>query len=180
MAILIVITCAYVALTCAKAFRCHPVSVAWQVAPSGTAKCIDIVIIHLASTPVNVQTDLVIMLLPVPVLTGLQLPRRQKIMLILTFTLATFDVIVCVIRIAFLEQALLRTAVENRIQGSPTPVDPDITSSESLAFMWSAVEVNIGIICACILALKPLVVRAFPHIFEVPRRKYDSGGPHLH
>ncbi|KAJ5167030.1 uncharacterized protein N7482_005811 [Penicillium canariense] len=98
-------------------------------------------------------------------------------MLILTFALATFDVIISVIRIAFLEQALLKKAVENRLYGSETPIaDLDITFSESRAFMWSAVEVNIGIVCACILTLKPLVVKIFPTILEGSRRKHDSGG----
>jgi hypothetical protein len=41
----------------------------------------------------------------------------------------------------------------------------------SLSFMWSAVEVNVGIICACIPTLKPL----FNEI--LPRLLHDSNDP---
>lgn len=175
--LIVVIACAYVALTCAKAFRCQPVSGAWQLAPGRPVKCIDIVVIHLASTPVNVYTDLAIILLPIPVLSSLQLPRQQKFILILTFALAAFDVVISVIRIAVLEQVLLKVAVENRLHGYETPASElDITYSESLAFMWSAVEVNIGIVCACIITLKPLVGKVYPKMLEDSRRKQSSGG----
>ncbi|OKL62446.1 hypothetical protein UA08_02573 [Talaromyces atroroseus] len=172
-----VIACAYVALTCAKVFRCQPVSGAWQLAPGRPVKCIDIVVIHLASTPVNLYTDLAIILLPIPVLSSLQLPRQQKFILILTFALAAFDVVISVIRTAVLEQVLLKAAVENRLHGYETPASKlDITYTESLAFMWSAVEVNIGIVCACIITLRPLVGKVFPKMLEDSRRKQSSGG----
>lgn len=175
--LIVVDTFAYVGLTCAKAFRCQPISAAWQLAPMRPVKCIDIVIIHLASTPVNVYTNLAIMLLPIPVLSSLRLPRRQKIILIFTFVLGAFDVIISIIRIIFLEQALLKNALKNRLYGSGTPLSGlDITYGESLAFMWSAVEVNIGIVCACIITLKPLVMKVFPTILESSRGKHGSGG----
>jgi fucose permease len=97
-------------------------------------------------------------------------------MLVLTFLLAAFDVIVCIVRIAFLQRALLRTTLRNRLQGSSIPVDSDITYGESSAFMWSAVEVNIGIVCACIITLKPLVARVFPGILEGSKRESTTVG----
>ena len=32
------------------------------------------------------------------------------------------------------------------------------------AVTWSTCEANVGIICACLMALKPLVLRVFPNI----------------
>jgi len=33
---------------------------------------------------------------------------------------------------------------------------------------WSSAEVNLGIVCACVPALKPLLVRWFPRIMDCP------------
>ena len=32
--------------------------------------------------------------------------------------------------------------------------------------MWSAIELNIAIICACLMVMKPLVSRLFPRLFS--------------
>ncbi|KAK4997497.1 hypothetical protein LTR60_007747, partial [Cryomyces antarcticus] len=39
------------------------------------------------------------------------------------------------------------------------------------AIAWSAIEANVGIICASLMALKPWVIRFFPRLLE------DSGPP---
>jgi hypothetical protein len=31
--------------------------------------------------------------------------------------------------------------------------------------MWSAVELNIAIVCACLMVMKPLISRLFPQLF---------------
>ena len=50
----------------------------------------------------------------------------------------------------------------------PLHVDTSLTHSgyASLSYMWTAVEVNMGIICACIPTLKPLIVRILPRMIH--------------
>lgn len=49
------------------------------------AKCIEIYTLTYTSAPINVITDLAILILPMPVLTSLRLPSKQKIILIMVF-----------------------------------------------------------------------------------------------
>jgi len=61
-----------------------------------------------------------------------------------------------------------------------------ITDDNINSAIWSAVEVNLGIICACLPTLKPLVSRCFPHLLLSNRKEltlttipYDYPGEQL-
>jgi fucose permease len=152
-----VVNVAGVVLTFLNAFQCSPVSAAYD--PTQTSnKCISITTLYLCSAPVNIITDLAILVLPIPVLTGMRLPQKQKTILVFTFTLGVFVTIVDVIRIYYLQQAVDNQVVAHQQLGTGT----DFAWNASTALMWSAVEVNVGIICACIPTLKPLIKRILP------------------
>ncbi|WWD18846.1 hypothetical protein CI109_103301 [Kwoniella shandongensis] len=141
-------------------FQCRPVHAAWSVQ---TGQCIDVVTVYLSSAPINILTDLAILLLPLPILTGLRMERRTKIVLVTTFIVGGFVTIVDVIRIAYLQNALKIEGVD--ISSSPVtshirPVN--FSYSVSFSLMWSAVEVSVGLMCCCVLVLKPLVMRIMP------------------
>jgi hypothetical protein len=104
-ATIFVVNAAGVALTMVNIFQCSPVSAAIWPHQMGTATCTDIVTIYLSSAPVNLITDIAIFLLPVPILTKLRLPRKQKIILIITFSFGVFTAVVDVIRVAYLQSA---------------------------------------------------------------------------
>src|ERR1700712_4155444 len=70
---LVVTNVAGIVLTFFNVFQCIPVSQVFE--PAG--KCIPLIELYLASVPVNVITDLAVLVLPIPVLTGIQLPRKQ-------------------------------------------------------------------------------------------------------
>ncbi|CAG8959700.1 hypothetical protein HYFRA_00001606 [Hymenoscyphus fraxineus] len=148
-------------LTFLNAFQCNPVSAAHDIHQTG-AKCMSIVTLYLCSAPVNIFTDLAILVLPIPVLTGMRLPSRQKTVLIVTFTLGVFVTIVDVIRIFYLQQSSDQLSTRKNTFGATT----DFSWYASTALLWSAVEVNVGIICACIPTLKPLVKRILPNILR--------------
>ena len=100
---LAVVIIAGVVLTFINAFQCSPPRAAYT--PNTPGRCISIVTLFLCSAPVNIITDLAILVLPIPVLTGMRLPQRQKTVLVLTFALGIFVTIVDVIRIYYLQQA---------------------------------------------------------------------------
>lgn len=148
-------------LTFLNAFRCHPPIAAYT--PNSNGTCISIVTLFLCSAPVNIITDLAILVLPIPVLTGMRLPQRQKTVLVFTFALGIFVTIVDVIRIYYLQQA--SDVVQDQITLTSTTqagYGPDFYYKASTPLMWSAVEVNVGIICACIPTLKPLIKQILP------------------
>jgi fucose permease len=147
-------------LTFINAFQCRPPRAAYDLSIKSQS-CMSILTIYLASVPINVGTDLAILILPLPILTGMRLPRRQKMILVFLFALGVFVIIVGVVRIYYLQ------LVAN---SSDTQGGVNITSSlgfsynASLAFLWSAVEVNVGIICACIPIVKPLIKLLWPRL----------------
>ncbi|KAG0646890.1 L-fucose permease [Hyphodiscus hymeniophilus] len=159
-----IVNIAGVVLTFLNAFQCSPVRAAYI--PNIPGKCLSIVTLYLCSAPVNIITDLVILVLPIPVLTGMRLPQRQKTVLVLTFGLGIFVTVVDVIRIYYLQQAVDSQDYAQGRLGTTL----DLSWSTSSALMWSAVEVNVGIICACIPTLKPLIKQILPSMIADPSR----------
>ncbi|EXJ86059.1 hypothetical protein A1O1_06428 [Capronia coronata CBS 617.96] len=160
------------ALTFYNIFQCRPVGAGYQYpTPLGRVKCTDIVTLYLSSAPVNIVTDIAVLFLPMPILTRMRLPRKQKIILVVTFSFGAFVAAVDVIRIAYLQTAALnRLKVVRGDGGTTTRVveQNDFSWYASLSFMWSAVEVCIGIICACVPSLKPLFSRFLPSFIRDP------------
>ena len=156
--ILAVVNISGVVLTFISAFQCRPVQAAYNLAIQDP-KCTSIETIYLASAPINVATDVAILVLPIPVLTTLPLPVRQKTVLVLTFLLGVFATVVDVARIYYVQ--LAATSLSD-LSSTKLTTSLEFSYNASLALLWSAVEVNVGIICACITTLRPLLKRLIP------------------
>lgn len=102
---LFVVNAAGLALTLVNVFQCHPVGAAVSYPLPPDAQCTDILTLYLCSSPVNIITDLAILFLPIPILTKMRLPRKQKIIIVITFSFGFFVAVVDVIRIAYLQNA---------------------------------------------------------------------------
>ncbi|KAL1878036.1 hypothetical protein VTK73DRAFT_8260 [Phialemonium thermophilum] len=96
----------------------------------------------------HIATDLIIVVLPIPVLVRVSLPVAPKLGLLAVFTLGFFVCIVSVLRLL----ALIR------IETSP-PLDPTYSAAELI--FWTTVETNAAISCACTVTLRPLALRLF-------------------
>ncbi|KAK4949775.1 hypothetical protein LTR10_011617 [Elasticomyces elasticus] len=156
------------ALTFYNIFQCRPVAAGFLYPTPSGAKCSDIVNLYLSSAPVNIITDIALLILPMPILTKMRLPRKQKIILVLTFSAGAFVTVVDVVRIAYLQDAALDRLKVVKGDGQPTRVveENDFSWYASPSFMWSAVEVCIGISCACVPSLKPLFLRFMPLLIK--------------
>ena len=172
IATLVVVNATGFALTILNITQCQPISDTFLQPLPEAAQCRDILSLYLSSTPVNIATDLAILFLPIPILTAMRLPKKQKRILVLVFLLGGFVTIVDVIRIAYLQQAAANRFAA--IGGAKTLSDAQLKIAErvdfawyaSLSFMWSSIEVNVGIICACIPTLRPLVARLTPRLIR--------------
>lgn len=165
IATLCVVNAAGLALTIVTIVQCNPVSAAYAWPQNTTAKCTDIITIYLSSAPANIITDLAILFLPMPILTSMRLPRKQKTILVVTFGFGIFVAVVDIVRIAYLQSAYtyrLNQIAHNYATTGRASDATDFSWYASFSFMWSAVEVNLGIMCACVPALKPLVSRFMP------------------
>jgi fucose permease len=164
------------AFTFLAIFQCRPIPAAYRYPVAEGARCTDIVTLYLSSAPVNIITDIAILLLPMPILTAMRLPKKQKIILVATFSAGAFVAVVDVVRLAYLQNAAsdrIHEAVTNSASSTTagTQGGNDFSWDASLSFMWSAVEVHLGILCACVPGLKPLFLRFLPQLVK------DAGDP---
>jgi hypothetical protein len=165
---LIVVDIAGIVLTFLTIFQCQPIYAAFSRA-SGT--CIDIVALYLSQAPVNILTDLAILLLPLPILTSLRMEFRQKVVLVTTFIAGGFVTVIDVVRIVYLQTALKEVrSIDSSATITATSPPPNFTYFASYSLMWSSVEVSIGIMCCCVLMLKPLVMRIMPTLLREKQR----------
>jgi fucose permease len=189
IATLVVVNVGGLALTILNILQCRPVSSAWASPVPDSAHCTNIVTIYLSSAPLNIITDIAILFLPMPILTSMRLPKKQKIILVITFGFGIFVAVVDVVRIAYLQDAqrnTLQAAEQNNTEsGNDQRNTGDFAWFSSLSFMWSTVEINLGIMCGCVPALKPLVRRFLPswvidHTIRDPNATHTSDEPVLH
>lgn len=88
--------------------------------------------------------------------------RKQKYVVVGTFCTGLFVAVVDVIRIAYLQTALYQQYRMMDENGTTRPTDFGYTASYS--YMWSAVEVNTGLICASVSYMQTLVM-TFDHSY---------------
>ncbi|KAI9170656.1 integral membrane protein [Paramyrothecium foliicola] len=136
IAIAVIITMAHIAFVCVFLFICIPISMQWD--SSVTGRCADTVTFYLTFSALTLVFDVVVMVIPFPVLLTSQIQKRKKIVLLGLFALGTFVTIIQIIRI-------------QTIKNLANYLD----SAKSIR--WSIVEVCIGIIIACIPTLAPLI-----------------------
>lgn len=72
-------------------FSCHPISYSWDNSLQ-SGKCIDFLAFWLFNASFNSATDLIVYILPIPVLRALQLPKKQMTILVSVFLLGALYV----------------------------------------------------------------------------------------
>ncbi|CAG8891141.1 unnamed protein product [Penicillium egyptiacum] len=175
---LFVVNAAGFALTLVNVFQCRPIGAVFLSPIPAHANCTDIVTLYLSSSPVNIITDIAILLLPMPLLTTMRLPFKQKIILVITFSFGFFVAVVDVVRIAFLQKAAISRSLEVKSIHIQNIGGVDFSWYASLSFMWSVVEVNLSIICGCVPSLKPLVTRLVPKLIRDTNDNTSTSSPH--
>ena len=60
-------------------FQCMPVSAAWTLQHSADAKCVKLSTVAISGASFNVLSEIVIFILPMPILRTLQLKARKKV-----------------------------------------------------------------------------------------------------
>ncbi|KAI2788218.1 hypothetical protein POX_e06231 [Penicillium oxalicum] len=97
---------------------------------------------YIGNAAANVVIDLLILLIPIPVFWNLHMRITQKLMITSLFFIGVFVCVASIVRLHYL------TFLKNTV---------DITWYMSDVYVWSTVEPCLGIICACLPALQPLV-----------------------
>ncbi|EPE05187.1 hypothetical protein F503_03792 [Ophiostoma piceae UAMH 11346] len=126
------------------AFACIPVPL---FIASMADKCISSSTVWYLTSIMNIITDFVIFLVPIPAIRNLALQLRQKLLVMSLFCLGFFTCIISIVRLFTLRAAL---------RSDDAPWDNAPTS------WWTVIELNCGILCASIATLRPLVRRFAP------------------
>ena len=148
----------YSAAVLTTLFECTPIAKAYEKSLPGY--CIDSGTFFFTNAGFNIATDIAIMVLPLPVIRSLHLPNRQKVILSLVFAVGLLATATSIYRLFTLHLSAQ--------QEDPTwVIGPGV--------LWSAAEMNVAIICACLPVLKGPLQSLFPRLFASSTRSYTYG-----
>ncbi|TLS22772.1 uncharacterized protein PpBr36_06723 [Pyricularia pennisetigena] len=136
-------------------FQCSPISDFWSSAP--TRNCLPNMPYWNVQGVGHIITDILVFTLPLPALYQLHINGTQKLVLMGIFSLGFFACAISVIRLRYLVVA------------------EDVTWDNTVPSVWSTTEVSIGLLCACLPTLRPLVGRIFPKLISTFNK--STAGP---
>ncbi|BDD62732.1 hypothetical protein MAP00_007694 [Monascus purpureus] len=113
--------------------HCNPISDFWTESDPGY--CLSFEGVWVFNSVMNIVTDLILLALPMYPLAQLQLPKPQKIGLMLMFSMGGLVVIISAIRVYSIYDLGRRT---------------DMSWDSAISTCWTAAECNAAIICACL------------------------------
>ena len=141
-----------VVLLALQIFQCVPVRVNWEgwTGNFGPHWCLNVNLLAYVAAGVSIGQDLIILLLPLPLLYKLKVPTRAKVAIMIMFSLGIFILITSCIRLRYFIMFARST--------NPTWDYAD-------ALIWSGVEVAVSIIITSLPAIRVLLSRSFPRLF---------------
>ncbi|KAH8804479.1 hypothetical protein F5884DRAFT_407489 [Xylogone sp. PMI_703] len=125
---------------------CRPLPYFWTqyTTPGAKGECIDVPLFFFANGIWAMLVDVCILVVPIPIINKLNMPPRQKFVVILILLLGSFVCIASIVRV---------TTIHTLIKSA------DLTWAMSAVFIWSCCEPFIGIVCACLPTLAPFFRR---------------------
>ncbi|PHH63444.1 hypothetical protein CDD81_5823 [Ophiocordyceps australis] len=139
------ICCFHTGLYFASLFACRPITAIWDANTKG--HCFPLSIIPYASAVSSCVMDLYVLLLPLPVVWSLNLSFTWKLRILAVFNLG---LMACV-------ASIIRLVMSPRIQKSA-----DLTWILSKIAVWGLLEVDLGILCACLMLLPAFLGQVIP------------------
>ncbi|KAJ5918281.1 hypothetical protein N7454_010656 [Penicillium verhagenii] len=140
-----------IAFVLISVFQCRPLPGAWlHWDNEGDYKCNHINAQGWASAAINMVLDIIVMALPLRQLYHLNLSVRKKVYVMCMFGLGLFVTLVSILRL----NSLINFA-------STTNLTWDYVSIG----YWSTIECDVGVICACLPAIRSLLRRVSPGLF---------------
>ncbi|KAL8773044.1 MAG: hypothetical protein Q9209_002064 [Squamulea sp. 1 TL-2023] len=150
----LVLTVGYmIALCFAIFFQCRPVAKFWN--PFLDGHCVHAYDLYLWNTILNVVTDFLVLLVPIPMLRKLQVGTRQK------WVIGLLTCILSAVRTYYIAILL------NQLDTSW-----NVPTSTSLI----VAETNLSVICGCIMVLRPFIRRHLPFLMGGESRRGRAAG----
>ncbi|KAK0634833.1 hypothetical protein B0T17DRAFT_472500, partial [Bombardia bombarda] len=134
-------------------FQCVPIAFIWEgwkKGEFGPYKCLDINALGFASAAFSIAQDIVILVMPLPLLARLNVSRRSKLGIMVMFSLGIFVLITSCVRLWTLHSF-----------GDSVNPTWDYTD----ALIWTGLEVAVSIIVTSLPAIRVLISRRIPSVF---------------
>ncbi|KAL8724087.1 MAG: hypothetical protein Q9166_008138 [cf. Caloplaca sp. 2 TL-2023] len=129
----------WVGLMLTAFLHCRPLAYYWDRSiPNGY--CVNDNLIGYSITSVNIVTDLIVLILPIPWLWGMNMAIPKRMAVVGLFVLGSFVCVAGIVRLPLLSEFKLS----------------DATYTSISVGVWVNVECNIGILSACLPILRPL------------------------
>ncbi|KAL3427651.1 integral membrane protein [Phlyctema vagabunda] len=138
-------------------FQCKPVRGAWDKTIEST--CVNTQSLAYSAAGVGIGQDFLILLLPVPELKSLQMKWTKKMHTIAMFSIGGFACVTSIIRLRFIV----------KFGNSRDPTWDNVIPS-----VWSLIEVNVAMLCACLPAIRVVVKHWLPTLTLQPDTKKKS------
>jgi hypothetical protein len=146
---------------------CVPVA---TIVPTMADKCLNTLPVWYFSSAMNIVTDFVIFLVPLPSVYGLKLHKQQKILVFSIFCLGFLSVFsVLPDGISLINNSTCIISIVRIFTLRVAAVTEDPTWDNTEAACWSLIELNCGILCASLPTLRPLLGKIVPGLASTRR-----------
>ncbi|KAK0938777.1 hypothetical protein LTR29_009627 [Friedmanniomyces endolithicus] len=157
MVVSTIVAAGSLAFTLGTIFQCSPVHRAWDRRIPG--HCLNNEAFWYSHAAFNIFFDIVVFIMPIPLIRTLKLARGQKTGLISIFCLGAFVIAAAVVRMVMLRDSA----------GSTDP-----TWGSTIALYWTEIEANTSVICCCLPALRVPCLNLWRRVREGKRSRSVS------
>ncbi|CAP98066.1 hypothetical protein EN45_097860 [Penicillium chrysogenum] len=141
----------WIAFVLISVFQCRPLPGAWhRWYEEENYKCNHINAQGWAAAVLNMVLDIIVMVLPLRQLYGLNLSVKRKSYVMCMFSLGIFVTLISILRL----NSLIHFASTTNLTWDYVTVG-----------YWSTIECDVGVICACLPAIRSLLRRVSPGLF---------------
>ncbi|KAM0505967.1 hypothetical protein D7B24_004173 [Verticillium nonalfalfae] len=151
--------CSHLGCTLALIFACDPVDKSWNPLKAGV--CLPPGPSFTGYAVVTIVSDIIVTLLPIPVLLKLNIKLEKKLGLIVVFILGIFTTICSVMRYSQI----------NRIQFGD--------GNSTMLVLWGTIEFNVGNVVSSLPFLAPVFVKKARGYRSKPTSGYGRSGSHV-
>ncbi|CAI6336646.1 unnamed protein product [Periconia digitata] len=137
--------------------ECTPLKLLWD--PTVQGRCIDINLFYYITSAFHILMDVWILILPYNIIIAIPRPLRERLAVYSVFGLGFFGTICAIVRFNYL---VIVTKSKDPFYDS-LPIN-----------VWSVIEVNVGLVCACMPTLRPLFSKAQRDRTKLALKKPDD------
>lgn len=138
-------------------FQCWPINYNWEgvFKEFGEHKCLDVNALAYVAAGMGIAQDLIILILPLPIIAQLNMPLKKRLLTLFMFSLGTVVVFASCFRLRYLTQ----------FAKSLNP-----TWDNTNLVVWTSLEVKVTIIVLCLPTLRMVFASLIPSIFGTSQK----------